>query len=242
MVLFDFFNFFLGCRDVKCEHVHMNPLALDHSITNIIKEFNLNDLKTVRFSAGTSEKIRKDKVCGLYSMDKFCFQTDCPYKHQILQSDFDFDCKIETVDNNSKDFAEVLKVWKTHNTSDKKIQKIEKVINLRLENLFEQRRMMKKSPVKIYGFHGTPESNIPKIAKEGFLKDLQINNAYGKGTYFAHDPKVSAEYCRSQGTKMFLVEIHVESDDSDIIFEKGNLYYIIPEPKGIMPRFIITFQ
>lgn len=205
----------------------------------------MTDVSNTKFSIPEKmkENFKKDSVCKLYSSDQYCFQMDCPYKHQLLKSNYHIEVRFETLGSDSKDYAEVEKRWRSHYKGNpRNIKKVEKVINPRLENLFEKRRTEKKSPVKFYGFHGTPEDNIKVIATEGFKKEYQIKNVYGVGTYFAHDPEVAVAYCRSKGQKVFLCEVHIESDNSDALFEKQNMYYIIPEPKGIMPRFVITFE
>lgn len=44
-------------------------------------------------------------------------------------------------------------------------------------------------------FHGTNESTLIKIIKNGFNRDFNKRSAYGKGVYFARDAKYSASYC-----------------------------------------------
>ena len=45
-------------------------------------------------------------------------------------------------------------------------------------------------------FHGTPESNIDNILKNGLDESRRLGQAYGPGEYFSKEPTVSISYCK----------------------------------------------
>ncbi len=87
-------------------------------------------------------------------------------------------------------------------------------------------------------FHGTAESNVDSICKNGYDKSKRAGQAYGPGEYFAKSPGISLGYCR--GKKIILNELllgqagthHTQS--GDII--------VMKDPAHDLPRFVITFQ
>ncbi len=81
---------------------------------------------------------------------------------------------------------------------------IEAVISPQLLATFRQRKKEIESVPggdagEIIGFHGTSIAALQQIVQSGFRVDHQLNNAFGKGTYFARDPIVSVGYSASKG-------------------------------------------
>jgi hypothetical protein len=205
------------------------------------KENQKSDVKFL-MSKFHSEKMSKN-FCELYILDKFCFNPECQYQHLDLNVDsvnFENEVKIEMAP--SEDAYRVSEIWKSHssNPNGGVVTKVQIIYNKRLQNIFSKRESELGANV-IWGFHGTQDQNIESIAKIGFSKDHQLRNAYGKGTYFAHDPIVSIGYC-NQGKRMILAKLLVSTTSEEQLFSKENGYYIIPETSGALPLYIITFQ
>jgi len=99
----------------------------------------------------------------------------------------------------------------------------------------------KEQPPELWGFHGTAEANIDSIVTKGFDAakfGSAVGQVYGRGAYFAADPKVSVGYCAS-GKKMILCNL-VMSDK--VIFVAQHNYYVIEDVEAILPCFIITWK
>ena len=87
-------------------------------------------------------------------------------------------------------------------------------------------------------FHGTAESNIDSICKNGYDPKLRSGQAHGPGEYFATTPDLSKQYC--QGKKMLLNELLLGKSGVDHT-QHGNII-VMKNPDHDLPRFVITFK
>lgn len=76
---------------------------------------------------------------------------------------------------------------------------IDRIENNNLAKAFEERKKLMaeargKDPKVMTLFHGTKKDNINSICSTGFKVGYNRTSAYGKGTYFATDPKMSLGY------------------------------------------------
>ena len=135
--------------------------------------------------------------CDLFILDKFCFNPNCMKQHlDIDDKNIQFKNIVKVTKASPEDEYKVVTIWNNHSSSTPRtIISVEIIHNKRLQNLFSKREAELKSSKVLWGFHGTAENNIEKITETGFLADFQLRNAYGVGTYFAHDPNVSVGYC-----------------------------------------------
>jgi hypothetical protein len=103
-------------------------------------------------------------------------------------------------------------------------------------------------------FHGTKSDCIHSIASDGFKSELNVTSAYGKGTYFAANAKLSSGYMRatSEITYMFLCDVLVGKKVCDRVSTiangvarvdniKNSNIYVIPDNDACYPRYIIAF-
>jgi hypothetical protein len=235
-----------NCSDKNCVHQHPNPKWATIHVENLKMEFlkKENQKSYIKFLMPKFQNEMSKKFCELYILDKHCFDPECHYQHLSLDVDsvsFKNEVKIEWAP--SEEAYRVEEIWKSHSSNPKAcvINNVQIISNKRLQNKFSKRQSEMQGAKVIWGFHGTPDQNIEIIAKDGFSKNHQIRNAYGVGTYFAHDPNISVGYCAS-GKRMILAMLLVSTSTEEQLFSKENGYYIIPETDGALPLYIITFQ
>lgn len=92
---------------------------------------------------------------------------------------------------------------KDHNWNPK-VVKIEKVFNKDLEYRFRKAKISAFSPYSDLKFHGTSQSSIDNIVKDGF-KLPQKAGMFGKGIYFATNSSKSAQEIYTKGSQKLLL-------------------------------------
>jgi hypothetical protein len=122
---------------------------------------------------------------------------------------------------------------------------IENVINPQLQSRYDILKVENITATELQLFHGTENSNVAPIIERGFLSSLNINSAYGKGSYFARDASLSKGYMKDNTAKqgnlisyMFLCDILLLSPSWD----KKNGIYVVPNDSAIYPTFFIKFH
>lgn len=89
-----------------------------------------------------------------------------------------------------------------HESLPNKIIRIEKVINLKLEQQFEEHNNEVKESEIHYLFHGSQNQNYDSILKNGFkLEFAKASGALGAGIYFAKNASYSHTYTQDILTK-----------------------------------------
>jgi hypothetical protein len=132
--------------------------------------------------------------------------------------------------------------------------------NKRLNDLKQIRGNKLISEQKL--FHGTDRKSVENIAKNGFLSNYSKVNAYGIGTYFAKEYKLSRGYATSKTHKLFDVYdtfiianvilgipvlgeggkfIDVSKFDYGCNNIKNPTIYSIPYDDAAYPEYAITF-
>lgn len=104
-------------------------------------------------------------------------------------------------------------------------------------------------------FHGTHAHLIDKIAYEGFDPSKSVNNAFGKGTYFATTAAYSFNFMKSADktgfSYMFLADVLIgktklysQPGEFDNYVNNLNAPSIIVSPykDGCFPRYVIAFH
>eukprot|EP01080_Neovahlkampfia_damariscottae_P005274 gene5274-8892_t len=236
-----------GCTDKKCSYQHPNPIWAKNYVEKLKNNFlqSENKKSNLKFWMPQihDEKMSR-KFCELFVLDEFCFNPNCNKQHILVEKyvvSFKNYIDISIADKETQ--YKVTEIWNKHSTSNpRQIKKIEIITNRRLQNLFSKREAELPSSKFLWGFHGTAEKNIEKIVDNGFSSDFQLRNAYGKGTYFAHDPEVSVGYCNG-GSRMIMAKLLVSTEiEEEQLFSKDNGYYIIPNTSSILPLYVITFK
>lgn len=250
---------FTTCKS-NCKFVHPNPELLTRILETLesknIKGKNQIKYTKVYYKAFFHKKLKKE-LCREYRLFGCCKDMECSFQHLAIPCDPNNPNdpkpkKFKFVDETDKVVIDhIHTIYKNNSkgiaTNSYPIQKIERIENEVLEHAFHKRSQELKIkygciPETIYGFHGTAENVIPLIADTGFSKSHQIHNAYGVGTYFARDPCVSITgYCKG-GKKLFFCQLLVDKDLKEVIYEKQNCYFIVPEVSGILPTHVITFK
>lgn len=141
---------------------------------------------------------------------------------------------------------------------------IEIVQNEHLEEAFKKRKgMMAKErgrePEVRKLYHGTKTGIVSKIVSEGFRPDLNKVSAYGKGTYFAVNPKLSLGYtdkCRdSQMSFVFQCEVLIGNTtlgtsnkvmdtslyDNFVNNTTNPAIIVTPYADAALPKYVIAF-
>ena len=88
-------------------------------------------------------------------------------------------------------------------------------------------------------FHGTSESNIPNICKNGYDSSRRSGQAYGAGEYFATTPDTPLSYCKG-GKKLILNELLL--GQQGIHHTQHGTIVVMKDPVHDLPRFVVTFQ
>merc|ERR1719229_1788924 len=91
----------------------------------------------------------------------------------------------------SEDAVEVLSVKRLKNKASRR-SVYEALLRARTDEL----RDTKIDQVERRLFHGTTSKNAAKIFRNGFNRDFNRNQRYGKGTYFSSLAAESARYCK----------------------------------------------
>eukprot|EP01059_Diplonema_ambulator_P030662 TRINITY_DN533_c0_g2_i1.p1 TRINITY_DN533_c0_g2~~TRINITY_DN533_c0_g2_i1.p1 ORF type:complete len:788 (+),score=192.47 TRINITY_DN533_c0_g2_i1:58-2421(+) len=127
-------------------------------------------------------------------------------------------------------------------------ERVWRVCNDKLEASFEQMHARLSKEQQGYcdvawGFHGTAEDNITKIATNGFDPSKRKGQAHGVGEYFAVHPSTSMSYCVG-GRYMFYCKLLVgTSQHSNYV--QGCRYHVINTQKNTvmaLPMYVIKFH
>ncbi len=90
-------------------------------------------------------------------------------------------------------------------------------------------------------FHGTAESNVDSICKNGYdatKRGSNVGQALGAGEYFATDPSTSLGYCK--GHKIILNELLL--GQQGVHHTQSGTIVVMKDPAHELPRFVITFK
>lgn len=139
---------------------------------------------------------------------------------------------------------------------------VERVYNPRLEAAFDARvaeiteRRGIPPAIQFPMFHGTTETALNSIMREGFDPTKNRVSAYGCGTYFARDYALSSEYSRldQHGYKiMFACKVIKGVSDVgspnrpwdtkkwDSFTGGGNAILVSPYPDGAVPLYVVRW-
>jgi hypothetical protein len=64
---------------------------------------------------------------------------------------------------------------------------------------------------------------------------------YGKGTYFATDPKEAVSYCRG-GHSLFVCQLYLGVKGRDYYVDNARGNYAVADTAHCLPAYLITFQ
>jgi hypothetical protein len=87
-------------------------------------------------------------------------------------------------------------------------------------------------------FHGTSESNIDAICRDGLDSKRRTGQAYGAGEYFAETNVISIAYCRG-GKKMLVFAVLM--DKTGLTTKAGEIV-VINKTSHQLPLFVVSFQ
>lgn len=139
---------------------------------------------------------------------------------------------------------------------------VERVYNPSLEAAFEARvaeitKRRGAAPALLFPmFHGTTEAALNAIMRTGFDPTKNRVSAYGRGTYFARDYALSAEYSREDqhGYKIMFAckvikgatELGAHNKEADIkrwdSFTNGcDSIIVSPYPDGAVPLYVVRW-
>lgn len=139
---------------------------------------------------------------------------------------------------------------------------VERVYNPRLEAAFDARvaeitkRRGVAPAIQFPMFHGTTESALNAIVRDGFDPTKNHTSFYGRGTYFARDYALSSEYSRldQHGYKiMFACKVikGVSEEGSpnrpwdtkrwDSFTGGGDSILVSPYPDGAVPLYVVRW-
>jgi len=247
---------YVGCVIASCKYQHPNPKDLQH-------QAQWTELATKQQKENCFYKCfvpnMTSQVCPLFKKTGACFNPMCPLQHSMatpvgLPSSAPSASPSLTLATPSTIPAaegtihHVQHIWKKKSSSkDRSVVSVHEIISPQLRLAYEKRKQELENngcpSDEIYAFHGTSTQAIQQIIQNGFRADHQINNAYGKGTYFAEDPVVSISYSSGKGSnQMLLCNLLLGQANVDSIWASSCNYYIIPNTSGCLPRFVITFK
>ena len=87
-------------------------------------------------------------------------------------------------------------------------------------------------------FHGTSETNIDVICREGLDPKRRRGQAYGPGEYFAETNGISFAYCKG-GKKMLVFAVLM---DKTGLTTKAGKIVVINKTSHQLPLFVVSFQ
>ena len=141
---------------------------------------------------------------------------------------------------------------------------LDRVSNPALELRFEARKAAMEQaglPVRVMRlFHGTLPENVRGIADLGFLSSKNVASAYGRGTYFARDAKMSSKYAEidhaNEMSYMFVCDVLVgrlargscnavlktSEFDNFVDSLKDPKIVVTPHDDGALPRYLVAFH
>lgn len=109
-------------------------------------------------------------------------------------------------------------------------------------------------------FHGTSEESVHNILDKGFKKSMNTVSAFGKGTYFSNDVKVSKQYAASRASQRQKRDHGlIFTIIADVIISSKGLPHTKPEPScyvnsmtyptifcvtcddNIIPRYVVSY-
>ena len=209
------------CKDRDCGHPCVNTCGEDCNKGNCVA-CEMNHQKMLeKFKHRANIKIREIAQRSQDNPDSVKFQkTEVP-RNGKTESEF-----MDVADK-------VLKYIQPMHNWFPSIVKIEKVINLELEQKFEEAKLEAFGTHIGQKFHGTGKEGIKKIPKNGFqLPRLPTNSSqrpsmFGQGIYFATDSSKSAQAIYTKGSfKLLLCDVlignsmTVTAADSSLCKEK----------------------
>lgn len=137
---------------------------------------------------------------------------------------------------------------------------IERVYNPGLEARFEAqaaeiaKKRGRSATIRWPMYHGTTESALNAIMASGFDPSKNVTSAFGRGTYFAHNLSLSAEYSQkdSYGYRIMFVckvleGVSIQGTAKEVLNTRdydnftGPGMLITPYPAGAMPVYVIRW-
>ena len=139
---------------------------------------------------------------------------------------------------------------------------IERIQNPSLQEKYKKRKdqiQFKRGSVEeMTLFHGTKETNLKSIMKNGFLINMNTTSAYGLGTYFSTSSRLSSFYSKSNTYElsyMFVCKVLVGATKCGMHNEKLNTdkydntvnrmdrpdIYTTPYDDGAYPEYLVAF-
>jgi hypothetical protein len=243
---------YVGCTIDECENQHPNPANTAHQAS---WKDDTPEKKKVNCFYLCAVPNMTNSVCVPFATTGACSDVNCTSQH--LPAKQLPTVPLPTVPANAvaqvvqaQPGAEffVKRIWTAQQSSAaNSVVSVDEIISPKLYADYRTRyRELEDSgidPDEIYGFHGTSKAGLQAIIQSGFRTDMQINNAYGKGTYFARDPIVSVGYSKPKGCdQMLLCRLILGRDKVDSIWAPSCCYYIIPDTRGCLPLYVITFK
>ena len=92
-------------------------------------------------------------------------------------------------------------------------------------------------------FHGTPETNVKAICRDGLDPKLRRAQALGPGEYFSGKPRISVKYCQG-GSKMLVFCILMDPSGVTQFHARpdGGGVAVIHKPEHQLPLAVVTFD
>ena len=106
---------------------------------------------------------------------------------------------------------------------------------------YEDRISKVKDPIIKEMFHGTKSKNVPDILDQGLKASKNVISAYGKGTYFSPDVKLSLNSYTDKNkyndmSYVFLCDVILNDTGGN----KKNIY-VCPQDHSFKLKYLISF-
>nr|CAG4716486.1 unnamed protein product [Naegleria fowleri] len=249
-------------NSTKCKYQHPNTVTIEGQLKKVFLQVSqklydhIDAQEKADFIRNNIVKcpfrMDCDKVCPFPPF--MCQNEKCNLQHYAQQGD------AQTIQNQYRtnpnavgqlvpasdhDIDYVSRIW-TERKGSHKIVRVQKVVNPKLESLFEKRKKElneKAMEIPDGAFHGTSQEIIKIIVEQGFDGSKSINQAWGPGTYFASDPTTAVSYAQSKSSKQVLMcRLVIDQSYSDCNYVPSNNWFVMQNTSGILPIFVITFQ
>lgn len=90
-------------------------------------------------------------------------------------------------------------------------------------------------------FHGSPESRIPQILKNGLDPRYRRTQAFGKGEYFSKDPGLATTYCQG-GHKLVVYLVFIPEEHEKYYNQRDRDIIVINNVSHELPVGVLSFD
>lgn len=130
--------------------------------------------------------------------------------------------------------------WMAKSFPEACVLSIDRVVNPLLHARFEGYVLSHPNDVQTWAYHGTRKwDNIHSIVEKGFLSELNVTSAYGKGTYFSTQITYSREYCMIEEGRSWVLIANV-SAPKDYKKPAGHMF-VRPDNASCIPIYVVEF-